>query len=458
MEGDVAMPMTDAAGMAVTLEEPAALDAWNRTVAGFLAHAAETPDRLAEALRLAPGFALGWAAKGLFCLLLGRSELRKVAGDALGRARAATAIAGATERERAYLTALEAYLDGHLHRAARVLDDVLERHPEDALAMKLVHAIRFVLGDSRGMLASAARVLPAYTEDHPHKGYAMGCMAFALEECGAYAEAERLGRAGLEMAPDDAWGLHAVAHVYDMTARNETGIGWLEPQAARWRHCNNFGHHLWWHLGLFHLDRGEYGRVLELYDAKVRAEHTDDYRDIANGASMLVRLEVEGVDVGDRWEELATLAAGRVDDGAVVFADLHYLLSLHGGERDAEADRLIARLARDAQKSEHDMHEVAAVAGLPAARGLAAFRAGQYELAFDELRRAAPRLQAVGGSHAQRDVFARLTIEAAIRAGRWRAAEAELTSRARRRGAEDGFTARRRAAIARLTSAGVAAE
>ena len=96
---------------------------------------------------------------------------------------------------------------------------------------------------------------------------------------------------------------------------------------------------------------------------------------------MLMRLEAEGLDVGTRWEELADLAANRVEPGCVVFADLHYLLALGGAGRTAEADRLIERLARDAQSREHDMHEVAAVAGHPAALGLAAFRAGREALA-----------------------------------------------------------------------------
>ncbi len=374
------------------------------------------------------------------------------------KARAASEHAGASRREADYVEALAAYLAGRPSRAVRVLDRVLERHPEDALAMKLVHAIHFFLGDRHGMLGSMRSVIGSYDAAHPHAGYAMGCMSFALEETGAYIEAEYYGRAGLDLAPDDAWGLHAVAHVYDMTARNDTGVAWLSSQPERWAHCNNFGYHVWWHLALFHLDRGEYDRVLELYDGKVRAEHTDDYRDISNGAAMLVRLEIEGVDVGDRWEELAVLAAGRVEDGAVVFADLHYLLSLHGGERDAEAEMLIARLARDAQRRDHDMHEVAAVAGLPEARGLAAFRAGKYDVAFEQLRRARPCLQRIGGSHAQRDVFTRLLIEAGIRAHRWREAEEELVARAKRRGAEDGFTNRRREAIARLRVAGLAAE
>lgn len=452
------MPRHDAAGLPLTMDDARATTAWNGVVTGFLAHSAATPKHLDETLTRAPGFALGWAAKGMFYLLLGRSELTRIAAQALDQARAGLASGGGTWREQQHVAALAAYLAGRPSQAAQILEGVLERHPEDSLAMKLVHAIRFVLGDRRGMLRAMKVAIPAYGPGHPHSGYAMGCMAFALEECGGYAEAERWGKAGIELAPDDAWGLHAVAHVHDMTANTDAGIAWLAPQAHRWEHCNNFGYHVWWHLALFHLDRGAYDRVLDLYDTRVRRERTDDYRDIANGASMLVRLEIEGVDVGCRWDELAALAAGRVEDGAVVFADLHYLLALQGGERDAEAGRLLARLAQDAQRCDHEMHEVAAVAGLPAAQGLAAFRAGNYDLSFERLRDSRPALQRVGGSHAQRDVFSRLLIEAGIRAGRWSETEAELRGRALRRGAEDGFTHRRREAIARLRAAGLAAE
>lgn len=451
------MPHYDAAGLPVTLADAAAAAAWDRTVGAFLAHSAATPEHLAETLRLAPDFALGWAARGMFMLLLGRSELAPVAAEALGQARGALA-AGATWREARHVEALAAYLAGRPSRAAAILAEILDRHPEDSLAIKLDHAIRFVLGDSAGMLRSMRAAIGAYHPAHPHAGYAMGCLSFAEEECGHYAAAERWGRAGLERTADDAWGLHAVAHVFDMTGRARDGIAFLAPQTDRWAHCNNFGYHVWWHLALFHLDRGEFDRVLDLYDQKVRAEHTDDYRDIANGASMLVRLEIEGIDVGDRWDELAELAAGRVEDGALVFADLHYLLALQGGGRAAEAEALVARLARDAQRADHDMHEVAAVAGLPEAEGLAAFRAGQYDLAFERLAAAQAALPRIGGSHAQRDVFVRLTIEAALRARRWGDAERMLRARTARRGAEDGYAGRRRAAIARLAAAGFAAE
>jgi tetratricopeptide (TPR) repeat protein len=451
------MDHRDACGLALTLCDGAARAEWDAAVRAFLRHGRETPEHLSATLTRAPGFALGHAAKGLFTLLLGRSELTAPARASLAAADAALAGAGGTRRERAHVEALRAWLEGRPTRSVEILGGVLEETPEDALAMKLDHAIRFVLGDRHGMERTMRRVMPAYAEDHPAAGYARGCLAFALEETGQYAEAERAGRAALERAGDDAWGLHAVAHVYDMTARNAAGIAWLEGQTARWAHCNNFAEHVWWHLALFHLDEGRHERVLALYDERIRAERTDDYRDIANAASMLTRLEIEGVPVGDRWEELADLAEGRVEEGCVVFADLHYLLSLGGAGRAEAAERLVARLAEDAARGDHDMHEVAAVAGHPAARGLAAYRAGAWDLAFESLRAVRPVLGRVGGSHAQRDVFSRVMIEAGLRAGRLEETGAELRARAARRGAADGFTERRLDAIAAARAAQVPA-
>ncbi|MFB2351867.1 hypothetical protein, partial [Priestia megaterium] len=74
-----------------------------------------------------------------------------------------------------------------------------------------------------GMRRSIETVLPSYGADHPALGYALGCHAFALEETGDYTRAEREGRRAVSLAADDAWGLHAVAHVFDMTGRAAEG-------------------------------------------------------------------------------------------------------------------------------------------------------------------------------------------------------------------------------------------
>jgi hypothetical protein len=192
-----------------------------------------------------------------------------------------------------------------------------------------------------------------------------------------------------------------------------------------------------------HLDLGEFDVALALYDADIRAEKTDDYRDISNAASLLSRLEIEGVDVGNRWEELANLSENRAADGCLAFADLHYMLALCGGERDEAAAGLIARM-QATRTAVNEAQRVIAHPGLHMAQGLQAFAAGDYSAAWVHLRAGHTDMQQIGGSHAQRDVFERITIEAALRGGYVDAADTLLRGRmAQRAGTTDGYTAAR---------------
>ena len=333
------MGLTDAGGMTVTMDDPSAVADWDCTVRAFLAHGRETPLALGRTLDAAPDFALGWAAKGLFMALLGQAELMTVAGEAQARAHAALDTAGATERERAYVAALSAWLAGRPSGAVAALDRVLTTHPGDALAMKLDQSIRFLLGDRHGMERAMRRIMPAYDDSHPMEGFALGCLAFALEENGHYAEAERAGRAGIERASDDAWGLHAVAHVYDMTARNDGRHRLAAGSGGALGALQQFRLSCLVASGPFpsrpgRVRRGArplrhpaypgraHGRFPRHRQWRLDADPAGDRR-----ASMSA----------NRWEELAALSAGRVEDGCVIFADLHYLLSLQGDGHEAEA-------------------------------------------------------------------------------------------------------------------------
>ena len=446
------MACTDAFGYDLTIEDPTAALAWDRTVAAFFAHAAATPVHLTEALEKEPDFAMAHVAKGFFMLLLGRVELNATAHEAHDTAARIVAQAG-TERERGYVAALAIYRSGDLAGAANRLEQVMAAYPRDGFALKLVQAIRFVMGDGAGMRRSIEAVHDAYGADHPSAAYVNGCYAFTLEETGDYLAAEARGRDAVLRARDDAWGVHAVAHVFDMTNRTREGVTWLANQPDTWAHCNNFRYHVWWHLALFYLDQGDYAEVLRLYDTEIRADHTDDYRDISNGASLLVRLELEGVDVGARWEELAHICANRTDDGCVVFADLHYMLALSNGDAHGKACQLLQAMKGSAKRGATTMDAVSAQAGVPAAEGLIRFAHGDYANAYRSLVSARPVMQRVGGSHAQRDVFERLTIDAALRAGMLGEARGLIDDRARTRGALDGYAERRLSRIGAFESA-----
>jgi len=439
------MAQIDGFGQQTTVASQAAMTAWNATQLAFLAHGAATPTHLAAALEAEPEFALAHATKGLFLLLLARRELVATAQEACAAARRSDANRPVSHRERAFIDALDVWIAGFPTKSVAILDGVLDLAPDDALAMKINQAIRFVLGDAQGMRRSIEAVLHAYAEDHAARGYVLGCHAFTLEETGEYGRAASAGSAALEISPDDAWGLHAVAHVYDMTGNPDKGLRWLSGREAAWAHCNNFRFHVWWHKALMHLDLGQTDTVLELYDTLIRAEHTDDYRDISNATSLLMRLELDGVDVGTRWEELADTSQSRTEDGSLIFADLHYLLALIGGRREEAAAELVARIAADGARAGSDAGMRMGNPGTAAARGLEAFGDGHYDVAFRNLSRARRHMQLVGGSHAQRDVFERLTIDAGIRAGRMDDALTMLDERTTRRaGRDDSFAATRR--------------
>ncbi|MEM9221526.1 MAG: tetratricopeptide repeat protein [Pseudomonadota bacterium] len=409
---------------------------WQALVRSILAHCATVPDHLAalgEKSGNSPAFL---AAKGLIFLLLGRRELADEAAK-LHRSAVEAVADGAGVHDRYMVAALGAWLDGRPSQSAAIFDEILAAMPGDAFAMKMAQAIRFLYGDTAGMRRSAEAAIGAFSDHHPHAGYAHGCHAFACEETGDFTIAERAGIRALELAPDDAWALHAVAHVHEMRGHSRKGRDWLLPRQASFSGCSNFRHHVWWHYALFELDLGNIDRALDLYDTEIRREHTDDYRDIANAVSLLARLEADGVDVGSRWDELSVIAERRVDDGCVVFADLHYLMALLAAGRQKAADRLIERMAQAGDGSEFGA--VAAEAGAPAGGGLAALRRGHHEEALKGLMTARTELIRIGGSHAQRDVFDRLTIDAAIRAGRGDQARELIKDRAQRRGSYDRF-------------------
>lgn len=407
----------------------------------FLAHGRETPVLLQQWLDAEPASWRAHATKAMMLTLLAKRELRAPAQEI--SARAVDLLPPCPSGgERAFVEAASAAAHGAWWAAIDQLEAVIRDNPADTLAIKLSHAFRFMLGDKAGLLRSIEQALQALPADHPDHGFMLGCHAFALEENGHYAAAEQVGRRAVAMEPRDAWGLHAVSHVHEMTGRVDDGIRWIEGRDHVFGACNNFGGHLFWHLALFKLEKGQVGEVLALYDEKIRSEKTDDFRDIANAASLLSRLGLEGVDVGSRWEELADKAEVRLDDRSLVFADLHYLLALLGAGRQEAAARLADSLAGTAPA--HASQGLAARrAGRLVARGLLAFQNSRTGEALDHLLPARASLVLIGGSDAQRDVFEQVLIESALRSGESQLARSILSKRLAERGGQNRFASDR---------------
>ncbi|KAF0231370.1 MAG: hypothetical protein FD175_671 [Beijerinckiaceae bacterium] len=405
----------------------------DRLVEAFLAHGKETPVLLQALIDEAPENPRAHATRALMLTLLARSELRGPAQEAAAKAVMLLGGNGGSRADTAFIEAASAAAHGAWWAAIDQLERAITDNPADTLSAKMSHALRFMLGDKPGMLRSIERVLRLLPSGHPHRGFLMGCHAFALEENGEYGRAETIGRDAVAREPRDAWGLHAVSHVHEMTGRAGDGIRWIEGSESGFRHCNNFGGHLFWHLALFKLETGAVAEVFDLYDRKVRHDETDDFRDIANGASLLMRLELDGHAVGTRWEELADKAEARLDDRSLVFADLHYMLALLGAGRMHSAARL-ARSMASAPAGLSSQTLVAERTGRDIAEGLVRFARGDMGRATESLLAARRQRSIMGGSDAQRDVFEQVLIEAALRAGEENVARTLLGERLAGRG------------------------
>lgn len=415
---------------------------WHALTEAFLAHSRDTAVLINQIIERYPEDALGHLVKGYMLLLLGRAELVQPARQCLKTAQDCQQ----DERASLFAAGLAAWLKGNPRGAIRAMERIIDNHPRDALAIKLSHGIRFILGDIDGMRRSLSRIISLFDDAVPYAGYVRGCFAFALEESGAYAEAEAMGRRAVRLAPRDAWGRHAVAHVLEMTGRAAEGVRWLGGQDATWAHCGNFGYHMYWHLALFQLELGRIDEVLALYDQAIRAEQTDDYRDIANAASLLERLTLAGADVGLRWQELADISGRRTHDRRLVFADLHYMLALLGAKRMDDVEKLVRALI-SVNGDSHD-GQVARDIGLPLAAALLAFQAGRYAEAAALIGPIRSRIQLIGGSHAQRDIFEQVYLESLVRAGDHVAATEALKQRIASRGGQNSLATRLLACLA----------
>ena len=134
---------------------------------------------------------------------------------------------------------------------------------------------------------------------------------------------------------------------------------------------------------------------------------------------------------------------GQVFEGFVERGGQVLRLALAGAGKGAAAQAMSDRFAKDARQT-GDMANRIADPGLAALAGLNAFAEGRYGDAFGQLCAARPRLQTIGGSHAQRDVFERMTIDAGLRAGHFLETEQILLERLNlRAGHEDRFAATR---------------
>ncbi|XP_037110917.1 tetratricopeptide repeat protein 38 isoform X2 [Syngnathus acus] len=323
-----------------------------------------------------------------------------------------------TPRERLHVKALEHFSHGNFPKASDVWEDILVDHPTDLLALKFAHDTYFYTGAQTQMRDSVARVLPHWKPHFPLASYLKGLYSFGLLETHFYDQAEKVAMEGLALVPDDAWSVHSVAHVYEMTAEVDKGLKFMEGREKAWQISDMLATHNYWHWALYFIEKGQYEAALQIFDSQIfkRCKANGSMLDIVDGSSLLSRLEMEGVFVKDRYQELLQVTLPHTDDHVTLFNDLHILMVSLGARETAASQRLLEGLQELAKTpGDNYQHKMATPIGVPMCQALMEYDKGNYDRTVELLHPLRYSIVSIGGSDAQRDVFNQLLIHAALK-------------------------------------------
>jgi tetratricopeptide (TPR) repeat protein len=392
----------DRFGHPVTTAIPATVEAIDCFIWEVLSHGKEAGALLAAA-EADPDCALLQAYAGALYLFLQTAEGLASAAPFLARARALAC--GASDRERLIVAALDAWGAGDAGRALDLHRCIAFHWPRDLLNLKLAQIHQLNRGDRAGMRELAEAALP-HGREH---SYTWGMLAFALEQAGALDAAEDMGRRAVGMNQDDPWAQHAVAHVLEARGEPATGLEFLAPLSGTWDRCSSFMYtHNWWHAALFHLDMESAAASLALFDERVWGVRKTYVQDQVNAVSLVSRLELRGVDVGDRWADVAAYVRPRIHDRQNAFLDLHYVYALARASEDEAVAEMLAGMEVYAEIGPVPCRPVWSEVAVPAARAVVAHARGRFAEAAAMLGPVLPRMFLLGGSTAQQTWFHRL--------------------------------------------------
>jgi tetratricopeptide (TPR) repeat protein len=303
----------------VAAGDDASVESWNSAWADFNHFQGDPFARLASSNESDQGFALG----SVFC-----ATYRVLGGTAPSNPQLQQEHEWANERaqdqrELRHLEAANHLVRGDFTKAAHCWDEIAA-DSRDFAAVRFAHDVYLHVADAAGRLASSRRAMETWAPNDVGWGFVASQYSFGLEEAGFYDEAAAIGWKALDADPLDLWALHALAHVFESTSDQESALSLMLDRQDTWSRQDSLAVHIWWHLALRLIAGGEFDQALAIHDQLVSAA-TTPFR-LCDLSSLLWRLELAGVDVGDRWDHLCDALASRTERHTAGFLDVHSAL------------------------------------------------------------------------------------------------------------------------------------
>ncbi|KAK3106607.1 hypothetical protein FSP39_023457 [Pinctada imbricata] len=269
-----------------------------------------------------------------------------------------------TDREKKHVTAVKLLADGERLKAMDVWEDILLDHPTDQFAIRnAVFTAGVALCNPERYRDMTTRALYAYKPSTPGYSNLLSMQAFGFEETKFYDKGEKIAKLSCEMLA-----------------------------------CHNH-----WHTALFKIDQGKFNEAMEIFDNEIlpRAKASGTMFPLTDGASLLYRLEYEGMKTNDRWKELLELSHKHTGHYNWIFQDAHLMMIACRGGGPEMADKLLNGLKEFAENCTGDSAVVAKNVGVSLCEAIKAYQDGEYDKTTELLQSIRYDIYAIGGSDAQ---------------------------------------------------------
>jgi tetratricopeptide (TPR) repeat protein len=402
--------LKDAQGLIVTTDSVKAIAAINRFVDQMLGYGKDAETAILQAIAADPTCALAHAYAAAYYLTQENSKSWQRAQPYLQTAQ--QHLAKITDREKLYVQAILAWANQEIDLAIAFHEEITNQFPRDLISVQQGQYHYFYMGDKEKLRQIAQKVLLSNPGNH----YLYGMVAFGLEQCHQLQAAEKMARQAIALNIYDPWAHHAIAHVMETQGRVAEGIAWMETFADTWENCNTMLYtHNWWHIALYYLKQENYQKVLKLYDTHIwKRANKQSPKDQVGAISLLLRLELRGVDVGNRWQGISPYLYSRIDEHALPFQDLHYVYALAKAGHDDWVNQMLQSMQYHTLRINPFLRQRWIEVAIPAARGMVAHAKGDFHTTVAELKFVLPRLHEIGGSHAQRVLFEQIYHDAVL--------------------------------------------
>jgi hypothetical protein len=421
--------LSDRYGLPLTTSSATARDAYVDGVDRLLAAQPGAEARFAHALDVDDGLAVAAIGHARCLALHGRmAEAREAAADARTRA------AGGSRRERQHVETLALSIEGRLAEAMTATRAHLAEFPRDAMVLAPVTGVFGLIGFS-GDLDREQQLLALLDSLAAHYGddwWFLGLHAFASIEAGQVEAGRRRVERALALNSGSANAAHVFAHACYESGTDADGAAFLDSWLPAYPREGTLHCHLWWHVSLFAIARGDLETASTVYAERIApgVSWGPPMNTLTDGASLVWRAELAGaLRRGEAWRALREYARISFPRPGVPFVDTHAALACAvAGDSDA-----LATLGQALRESDGAGRHPAASVVAALADAFTAFAHADYAGTIARLVPVLDEHVRIGGSRAQRDLVELTLLAAYRRAGRREDAEAMLSRRPARR-------------------------